>query len=294
MKLSVIVVNYNGKYFPRMCCEALFKTKANFDFEIIFVDNQSSDESIDYLRQEAKKDRIRLIESGANLGYGQGNNLGVANAKGEYVIILNPDIFVREDSLQKIVDYMEANPEVGVLGPKLIYYNGKVQRSCRREMGFTDLVIKRTFLRKLPGFKRRLETYLMEDFDHSKTQEVDLLVGAAYIFPRKVYNEVGGFDKLYFLFMEDFDICREIRQKGYKAIYYPEVEMLHYHKRLSQGSFFKMLTKKIFWIHVSSAVKYFWKWRYNGKYVTPDRQHQSLKDHQAKDHTVTAKEKTHA
>lgn len=263
MKVSVIVVNYNQKYFPRMCVDHLEKTRSEAErfFQVIVVDNGSTDESIHYLREMDKEGRIKLIESGKNLGYGKGNNLGVANADGEYILIANPDIFVEPDTLQKLVTYADSHKEAGIIGPKLIYYNGVIQDSCRRHMSPFDLVIKRTFLRKLPFFKKRVEKYLMEDFDHSKTQEVDLITGACFLIPKKLYDKVGGFDERYFLFMEDFDLCRKVAREGKKIVYYPEAHAEHYHKRLSSGNIFWLLKQKVFWIHLSSAIKYFWKWR---------------------------------
>lgn len=263
-KVSVIIVNYNHKYFPRMCVEAIEKSNTNFEYEIIVVDNGSQDESVNFLRKMEKEGRIRLIEAGKNLGYGQGNNLGVKHAKGEYVIISNPDVFVHADTMQKLVDYMEKHEEVGLVAPRLRYYNGQIQASCRRHMSFVDLVIKRTFLGRLPYFKKRLENYLMEDFDHNKPCEVDLVTGAYFIMRKKVYEEIRGFDRRFFLFMEDYDLCRTLHYQGYKVIYYPVAEAEHYHKRLSGGNLFTLFTKKVFWIHVYSAIKYFWKWRGKG------------------------------
>lgn len=262
MKLSIIVVNYNQKYFPRLCAEAIKKNKVSFPYELIFVDNDSRDESRNYLRAAAQKGEFILLESPINLGYGQGNNLGARRARGRYLLIMNPDIVLAEDSLQKLVDYMDAHPQVGVMGPKLIYADGKVQESCRRNMNFLDLVIKRTFLRVIPFFKNRLRHYLMEDFNRAVEREVDLLCGACYIFPKKVYDEAGGFDPRYFLFMEDFDLCREIKRRGHKVVYYPAISVLHNHKRLSDGNIGRLFFKKIFWTHVSSALKYFLKWRF--------------------------------
>lgn len=256
------MLNYNSKYFPKMCVEAFRRGKMDFDFEFIAVDNASTEQvSLGYLENAAEKGDVKLVKARKNLGFGGGNNLGAKEARGKYILILNPDIFVEEHSVQKMVDYMDAHPEVGVLGPKLVYPNDDVQDSCRRNMKFRDLVIKRTFLRKIPFLKKRVDTYTMEDFDHSRTQEVDLLVGACFIIPRRVYEEVGGFDKRYFLFMEDFDLCREISKVGHKVVYFPETQVTHNHKRLSGGSLFKLLTRKVFWIHVRSAFKYFWKWR---------------------------------
>lgn len=260
--VSAVMLNYNNKYFPKMCVEALGRAKMDFDYEIIAVDNASTDPiSLGYLEKAAKEGLVRLVKSPKNLGFGGGNNLGAAQAKGKYVLILNPDIFVEEDSLQKMVDYMEKHPAVGILGPQLVYPDGTVQDSCRRHMNFVDLVIKRTFLKKLPVLKKRVEKYTMEDFDHSKVSEVDLLVGACFIIPRDLYEEIGGFDERYFLFMEDFDLCREIAKRGRKVVYFPKTWVTHNHKRLSGGSVFKLLSRKVFWIHIQSAFKYFWKWR---------------------------------
>lgn len=262
MKLSVIIVNYNHKYFPRMAVEALEKSKADFDFEIIVVDNASTDpESLGFLEKAAREMRITLIKSPKNVGFGRGNNMGAKIAGGEYLFLHNPDVTVKEDSLREMVDFMKRNPDTGVMGPKLVYSNGKVQESCRRDMNFTDLVLNRTFLGKLPPFKMRVQKYLMEDFDHSAVREVDLLTGAAMIIPREVFEKTGGFDERYSLFMEDFDLCKKIKKAGLKVIYNPLIELRHYHKRLSQGSAIRLVFKKVFWKHIISAIKYFWKWR---------------------------------
>ena len=262
LKLSVIIVNYNHKYFPRLAVEALEKAKINFPMEIIVVDNNSKDEeSLTFLQKAHQEKRITLIVSPKNVGMGQGNNLGAKIATGKYIFIHNPDITVKEDSLQKMVDYMEKTPDIGILHPQLVYSSGKVQESCRRHMKFSDQVLKRTPFGKLPFFKKRVDRYLMADFDHKTTQDVDLVTGAAMLLPRRVFEEVGGFDKRYFLFMEDLDLCNMVKKAGYRIVYFPETQMNHYHKRLSDGSLFKTMTKKVFWLHVSSAFKYFLKWR---------------------------------
>ncbi len=261
--LSVVIVNYNHKYFPRMALSALEASKTDFPFEIIFVDNASKeDESVQFLKKAEREKRIILIESKKNVGFGAGNNLGFEKMKGEYVFIHNPDVTVTEDALQKMVDYLEAHPDVGLLGPKLVYYNGAVQESCRRFMTFTDLIIKRTFLHHFEPWKSRFKTYLMHDFDHNKVQEVDLITGAAMMGRTDfLWRYLGGFDKRYFLFMEDFDLCQRVHQAGKKVVYYPEVALLHYHKRLSGGSFFGQFFKRVFWLHLASSFKYFRRWR---------------------------------
>lgn len=269
MKVSIITVNFNHKYFPKLQVEALEKSVStrdaplcNFDYEIVYVDNASDDPiSVGFLEQAAKEGRLKLVKSAKNIGFAGGNNLGAKNSSGDFVFILNPDTAVYPDTLQKMVDYLEKHRDIGMLGPQLVYSDGTIQESCRRDMSFLDLAVKRTFLRYLPWFRGRVKKYLMADFQHDRTQEVELITGAAMMLPRRIFDEVGGFDERYFLFMEDFDLCKEVRKAGYKVVYYPEAKVEHYHKRLSGGNFFSMLMKRVFWLHVQSATKYFWKWR---------------------------------
>ena len=260
-KLSITIVNYNQKYFPRLCVEALNKSKTDFDFEIIVCDNNSSDESLDYLKKIDKKGDIKLIEAGKNIGYGAGHNLAAKAAKGKYILILNTDITVEADTLQKMIDFLEKHKDVGMIGPKLMYHNGEIQKSCRRNFKFFDLFIKRTFLKKIWPFKKRYENYIMADFNHDKVQEVDLITGAFMMMPKNVFDKISGFDERYFLFMEDFDLCKKVSKADFKVIYCPEAKAIHYHKRLSGGSLFRLIFNRISWYHLVSAIKYHWKWR---------------------------------
>lgn len=261
LKLSITIVNYNQKYFPRLCVEALKKSKTDFEFEIIVCDNNSKDQSLDYLKTAAKSGDILLVEPGRNLGYGGGHNFAAREAKGKYLLILNTDITVEPDTLQKMVDYMDKHHDIGILAPKLMYHNGEIQKSCRRHFKFFDLFIKRSFLRHVWPFKQRYEKYIMEDFNHRSTQEMDLVTGAFMLMPRAVFEKIRGFDERYFLFMEDFDLCRKVQEEGCKVVYYSDAVAIHYHKRLSQGSLLRLIFNKISWYHLASAIKYHWKWR---------------------------------
>lgn len=260
-KLSITIVNYNQKYFPRLCVEALKNSETNFEFEIIFCDNNSQDHSVDYLKKAAKNKEIILVEPGENLGYGTGNNRAADKAIGKYILILNADITVEKDTLQKLANYLDAHKDVGMVAPKLMYHNGDIQPSCRRHFKFMDLFIKRTFLKNVWPFKKRYKKYLMKDYNHKNIEEVDLVTGAFMMMPKSVFDKVHGFDERYFLFMEDFDLCKKVQKAKYKVVYNPEAVAIHYHKRLSEGSFLSLVFSKISWLHLSSAIKYFWKWR---------------------------------
>lgn len=259
--MSITIVNYNQKYFPRLCLEALKKSMTDFEFEVIVCDNNSRDESLDFLKKAASSGEIKLVEPGKNLGYGAGHNFAAREAKGKYICILNTDITVEQDTLQKLVDFLETHGDTGMVGPKLIYHDGVVQQSCRRHFCLFDLFIKRSFLKYIQPFKRRYKKYVMSDFDHGHTQEVDLITGAFMVMPRDLFEKIGGFDERYFMFMEDFDLCRKVHGAGYKVFYYPETSAVHYHKRLSEGYFLALPFKKISWYHLASALKYHWKWR---------------------------------
>lgn len=261
MKLSIITINFNHKHFPKLCVEALEASKTRHGFEIIFVDNVSRDPiSKGFLEKAAGAGRIKLIKTSHNLGYAGGNNLGAANASGEYLLFLNPDTAVFPDAIEKMIDYMDQRRDIGILGPKLIYADGLVQDSCRRYPRLIDLIAKRTPLRRLSWFRKRVAGYVMGDFGHSVLREVDWVTGASMLISKKVFEKVGGFDERYFLFMEDLDLCRNVREKGLHVVYYPEAQINHYHQRLSGGGLSRLLTKKVFWHHVASMIKYFWKW----------------------------------
>lgn len=259
--VSCIIVNHNLTYLPRLCIEALSRSTADFDFEIIVVDNDSHDESLKYLEQMHHAGHIKLVRSGANIGYGRANNLGAQHATGRFLVILNPDVSVEPAMLKTMVSYLSDHPKVGLIGPQLYFFNGQIQDSCRRFMQPLDLVIKRTPLQRFKYFKNRLNSYVMTEYDHTVTREVDLVTGACFMMPREVFQKIGGFDPRYFLFMEDADLCRKVWEAGFSVVYNPQARALHYHKRLSGGNFASLLTQKVFWIHLASAAKYFWKWR---------------------------------
>jgi len=261
--VSTITVNYNHKYFPKLCLEAVLESDLPLgSIQPVFVDNASTEfESVNYLREQSKKGIINFIESKENLGFAGGNNLGAKVATGEFILILNPDTTVSKPAIRQLVEFLRQHPDVGIVGPKLQYSDGTIQESCRRDMSFVDLVIKRTFLKNFAYFREREARYLMKDFKHDRTAEVELITGACMMLRRSVYEQVGGFDDRYFLFMEDFDLCKKVRNLGLKVVYFPEAVVGHFHKRLSDGGFLSLLRKKVFWLHLSSAIKYFWKWR---------------------------------
>jgi len=259
MKLSITIVNYHSEKPLRKFLQSLEAYRPEFLHEVIVVDNSQSREEMRDL-QEDFGEWLQVIEVHQNLGFGAAQNKAVKKAKGEYILIANPDMEVTEASLKDLLDYGHDIKDFGIIGPQLIYPDGDVQESCRRFPRFSDLLVNR--LRFLPGFNKRARSYLMEGRSLSKPTQVDWLVGAAMLMKRDRFEELGGFDERFFLFFEDTDLCRRAKEVGYDVWYFPESQFVHSRQRLSDSRIPGMwIFKKTFWIHLSSALKYFWKWR---------------------------------
>jgi GT2 family glycosyltransferase len=261
--LSIIILNYNQADFCRICLSNLKKAQIKLDYEIILVDNNSSNKN--KIKLTELKDNfpaVRFIFNSQNLGFAQANNLATAKARGEYILILNPDVIVSPGAIEKLYHFLKKDPLIGVIGPQLLNPDKSIQSSCYRFPKIYTPFVRRTCLGKYPPFKKELRHYLMQDFNHQEIKTVDWLMGACLMFKKEVFLKVKGFDQRYFLYFEDVDFCRQLNQSGYQVVYYPESKMIHFHQRLSaEERSFKALFKKITWIHVISAVKYFWKWK---------------------------------
>jgi len=259
MKLSIIIVNYNTGPVTRACIESILKQKLPFKFEIIVVDNDSSDESVVYLRSDFPE--ITVIANERNMGLAAGNNTGIARAQGAYYLILNPDVIVLPGALENLVAYMEEHEQVGMAGGQLLSPNGTIQASCYRFYTPLTIVYRRTPLGKTMRGKSEVARFLMKDFDHKTVRDVDWLMGACLMLRANAVNDVGGMDERYFMYFEDIDWCRRFWEAGWRITYLPSAQLSHYHQRSSGGGILGILTNRIAREHVVSAIKYFWKYR---------------------------------
>lgn len=259
MKLSVCVVHYHAEDHLEKFLESFVEHRPEFLHEVIIVDNGSDVDLREWV-SERFGEWVRVLTPGKNVGFGAAHNLAVQEAKGEYVLLANADVQLRDKSLAKMLEFADAQGRLGLVGPRLYYPTGEVQESSRRFPSFVDLASKR--LEFVPRFQRRADRYLMRDVSFELPVEVDWLVGAVLLMKRERFLEVGGFDERFFLFFEDTDLCRRLQEKGYQVWYYPASSMIHEKQRLSESSRPGMwIFKKTFWIHLASAVKYFRKWR---------------------------------
>ncbi len=229
MQLSVIILNYNVRFFLEQCIISVQKALSNIDGEIIVIDNASADDSCIMMKE--KFPEIKLIENKENLGFPKGNNIGVAQAKGEYICILNPDTVVTEDTFLKILNskYINSTPKFGILGCKLIDGTGNFLPESKRGVptpwvAFTKIFGLYNWFPKSKWFNKYYAMQLQEN----QSGAVDILVGAFMVLKRDLYLQVGGFDEKCFMYSDDIDLSYTIQKMGKINYYFHETSVIHY------------------------------------------------------------------
>ncbi len=225
--LSVIIVSYNVRDFLKCSLESVRKATRNLDLEVFVVDNDSKDDSVEMVRTHFPD--VHLMDTGENLGFAKANNLALKEADGRYLMILNPDCVLPEDSLETLVQFMDDHPDVGAAGPKLLNRDGSFQVASKR--GFPTpwaSFCKLSGLSTLFPRSRVFNQYELGWLDPDETHEIDVLCGAAMIVRREAYEKVGGLSEEYFMFGEDIDWSYTIQSAGWKIYYVAETSIIHY------------------------------------------------------------------
>lgn len=232
MDLSVIIVNWNVCDLLRRCLSSIEANCGALSLEVIVVDNASGDSSVHMVESEFPQ--VQLIASRENLGYTGGNNLGAKEARGRYLLILNPDTEIVGDALERMVAYLDEHPAVGALGPQLLYPDGSVQPSRYRfPRPVTAFWMNTVLSRRVPN-NRFGQAYRMADHPDDEIQSVDWVTGAAIVIRRKVWQEVGPLDDEFFMYFEEVDWCRRCRDAGWEIHYLPTVRIVHHHGKSSE------------------------------------------------------------
>lgn len=227
MQLSVIILNYNVRYFLEQCVLSVQKALENIDSEIIVVDNNSSDDSCEMMKQRFPN--IKLIENKENSGFPKGNNIGVAIAQGEYICILNPDTVVAEDTFIKVLAFAEKQTNLGIVGVKLIDGTGNFLPESKRGVPTPFVAFTKILgLYKLLPNSKMLGKYYAQHLNENQTGTVDILVGAFMVLQRDLYLEVGGFDENCFMYSDDIDLSYMVLKKGKSNYYFHETSVIHY------------------------------------------------------------------
>jgi GT2 family glycosyltransferase len=227
MQLSVIILNYNVRYFLEQCLASVQEALIGINSEIIVVDNLSSDDSCDMIK--SRFPNIKLIENDSNLGFPKGNNIGVASANGDYICILNPDTVVAEDTFEKILAFAEKQVNLGIVGCKLIDGSGNFLPESKRGIPTPVVALTKIFgLYKLFPNCKLFNRYYAQHLSENKTGNVAILVGAFMIMKRDLYNEIGGFDENCFMYSDDIDLSYMALKSGKSNYYFHETSVIHY------------------------------------------------------------------
>ena len=225
MQLSIIIVNWNVKDLLRKNLQSIFNLTQGLSFEIFVVDNASKDGSAQMVASEFPQ--VNLIASNQNLGFAKANNLGLEQAQGKYVLFMNPDMELKENSFKSLFDWMEANPKIDMGTCQLVYPAESRQNNIKNNPGLCDQVLILLKLHHLIQPKC-LKRYLAKDFDYTKEQQVKQIMGAFVLVKNEVIRDLGGWDEDYYLWWEDLDLCKRAQDKGYQIWYTPQTKVIHY------------------------------------------------------------------
>lgn len=261
MRLSVIITNHKTPELLDLCLRSVKKAAEGLEYEVFVSDSEVASGEDEWTGKDSEE--IKYFPFEKNVGYAKLVNKGLEEAKGEFILILNADIILEEDSLKKMIGFFEKEPKAGVLGPKLLNFNGSTQPSRFRFYRPSTILFRRTFWKKSPPGKKELARFLMKDFGDNEVHEADWLLGAALMVRRQALEEVGPMDERFFLYFEDVDWCRRFKEKNWRVVYFPQALMNHYHGRQSKksGGAADLFFNKYVWIHIFSAFKYFLKYR---------------------------------
>ncbi|MFH1427036.1 MAG: glycosyltransferase family 2 protein [Patescibacteria group bacterium] len=262
MDLSIIIVSWNVREKLKENLKSIYEgktlLKGNLKFEVFVVDNNSKDGTAEIIKKEFSD--VILIENNYNAGFAKANNQALKNARGDYILLLNPDMRVFPDTLLNMLNWMKNNKESGVASCRLVNKDGKNITNARR---FPKIFDQLVIVLKLPHiFPGVVSKYLMKDFNFSKEQTVDSVRGSFFMIRKEVLDKVGLLDERYFLWFEEVDYCQKIKKAGYKIMYTPVAKCLDY---VGQ-SFSKLPRSQAQSYFRDSQLKYFKKWQPAGQY----------------------------
>lgn len=225
-EFSFIIVSWNAKDYLLDCLASIQETVTGSSYEIIVVDNDSSDGSAEAVEQDYPD--VRLIQTGANLGFAKGNNIGIRESVGRSLCLINSDVVMLPGCMEHLLEYMSRNPEVGMVAPRILNGDGTLQPSCRRFPSlYGSLCAAFSMGNIFPGNRMFCDT-MMTWWNHDEERLVDALTGCFWLVRREAFEEVGFLDEEFFMYAEDIDWCRRFNEKGWNVAFYPEAETIHH------------------------------------------------------------------
>jgi GT2 family glycosyltransferase len=233
LDLSIVIVSYNGREHLRRCLESLAAHPPGVEREVIVVDNDSRDGSAPMVALEFPD--VRLLRMPRNLGFAAGANRGAREASGEAVVLLNPDSEIETDPFAPMLTYLREHEDAGIVAPRLLNPDRSLQLSCRSFPTFSVALFNRySLLTRLFPRNRYSKQYLLSDWQHDSTCDVDWVSGACLMVRRPLFEQIGLLDEGYFMYIEDVDLCQRVHRAGYRIVYFPETSVIHHIGRSSR------------------------------------------------------------
>jgi GT2 family glycosyltransferase len=223
--ISVVIVAWNARHYLELCLESLAAAPPHRSMEIIVIDNASADGTVEMM--EARFPYVTLIKSGENLGFAKGNNVAIRQCKGRYIALVNPDVIVFPGCLDALADFLDQNPKVGNVGPRVLNPDRTLQSSCRRFPTLWNNFCSATGLASVFKDSRFFAGEHMFYFPHDRTMPVDVLVGCFSFIRREAFEVVGLLDEGLFMYGDDVDWCRRSWNVGWQVVFYPGAESIH-------------------------------------------------------------------
>jgi N-acetylglucosaminyl-diphospho-decaprenol L-rhamnosyltransferase len=273
--INIVTVNYLMKDDILELLSSLFRDAqdSKYKVKITVVDNS---QNRDKIKGELSRrfPEVNYIDPNSNLGFGKANNLGFRSQEARYYFAINPDTYIEKNQnfIENLINFMDNNPKVGCIGPKVLHFDGRLQYTSYNFDLMSILVKPLRQLKldkKFKRVKKQVDHLEMRDFDHNSTRAVDWVLGAAMIVRKEVTDQIGFFDDRFFMYFEDSDWCRRMWEAGWPVYYVHDIVIKHKHDRGSSkvpGVFTALIKNKLARMHLASWVKYLWKWRGNNKY----------------------------
>lgn len=243
VRLSIVLTNWNTRELLRTCLRSMERHLADPAYEVMVVDNASSDGSADMVRQDYPGVRLFALEQ--NCGFSRANNIALREARGRYLLVLNSDTEILDQAFERMCHFMDENPQVGALGAQLLNPDRTIQLSCRRFPSYRTVLFHRySIMTRLFPRNRYSSEYLMSQSGHDHTMQVDWVSGACLLTRREVIEQVGTLDEDFFMYAEDVDWCYRMNQAGWKVVYFPEARIVHHIGKTTRKAPYRMIYQR--------------------------------------------------
>lgn len=252
-RITISLISLNQAHHLRRLLPTLEKSVQGLDARILMVANRCVDDSVEYVRKNYPQ--IDILENPGITGYGGNHNLNLERSDSEYFVIMNSDMMVKPDTFKNIIAFMKTDEKLGIVAPKVLNEDGSIQYLNKRYPSVFDLFLRKFCPLILQRFFRdRMDAYEMKDTDYSTVMDVPLLSGSFLFCRSDLLKKLAGFDEQFFLYFEDYDLCRRFQLAGYRTVFYPEAEAVHFWERSAHKSW------KFALMFINSARKYFCRW----------------------------------